>query len=57
MFVYVNVVLMLDGKNIYVWLYCAWFVERCDAWEEEMVFMEEMLVEDWMNNSVWNVWF
>lgn len=56
-FAHANAALMLDGKNIHAWSHRAWLVERCDAWEEEMAFTEEMLAEDWMNNSAWNARF
>ena len=56
-FEHANAALMLDGKNIHAWSHRAWLVERCDAWEEEMAFTEEMLAEDWMNNSAWNARF
>ena len=56
-FAHANAALMLDGKNIHAWSQRAWLGERGDAWEEEMAFTEEMLAEDWMNNSAWNARF
>lgn len=43
-----------DSKNYHAWQYRAWVLNQTDGWKGEFEFIENMLADDVMNNSVWN---
>lgn len=49
-----NLVLLDEPKNYHGWQYRQWLVQRFDAWEGEVAFLDELLIADHYNNSAWN---